>query len=1012
MDHPASTAAHAAPRAEDLGALNALRQDRIRAYTDGAWLGVLVSGSVGAMAVLSLGVDAVAAAVWGGCLAAVLGLRLVLARAGPADPVARLRGFRAVTLLHGAAWGALPWLGPGPAGIDAVATLLMLQAGVAVGGMMLLLYDRRAALAFALAVFLPLIVRMALWPGPTPLVAHVAAAMVLLLVAALWVTALRADRERVQLARARLAKADQVAETRHADALLQRVFDHAGEGICVFDARLRLLAMNRQMAWLLGLDDDVLTEPGTPLRNWVLYLARRGEYGAVDPEAEADRRLADVRRPQRSVAQRRRANGRTIETRRTPLPEGGFVMVCVDITDRLASEEALFENRRTLDVLLENTEEGFWFIDNEQRTTDANRAMCRMLGVSREQMLGHTIFDFVDAENEAIFRQQVARRTQGQASSYEITLTRPDGTQVHCYNNGTPIHDAMGRKIGAIGLFSDITQSRQAAADAQRASALAAQKSVLLETTLQSLSQGVLSIGADMRVNAWNQRLVDLLQVPESFLQTAPTLREVGQWQVSQGVFGPDMTQLVGRTEREGLQRYLAGDDGAVTSALNYRRTRADGTVIEVRSHFPASGGQVRTYTDVTDQTAAHDAMLAAKEQAERANRAKSEFLSRMSHELRTPLNAILGFAQLLQRDTDEPLQPGQQVRVDQVLRGGRHLLVLINEVLDLARIEAGTLPLHDERVDVAELLGDCLRLVQPMAHERQVALVVVPPQSPVGTVTVDPTRLRQVMLNLLSNAIKYNREGGQVRLSHAVQGTGADAQVRIEVHDEGPGLSAEQQQRLFQAFERLDADASTVEGAGIGLALCRSLVGLMHGSIGVHSTPGHGSSFWVLLPRGNTGDERPAAEAPATLAVALPADAAEATPATRRVLYIEDNPVNQVLMQGMLAFRPEIDLQLADRPETGLHMAEQTPPDLILLDIQLPGMSGFEVLQALRRMPGTSAVPVIAVSANAMPEDLDQARRAGFDDYITKPLDLPRLLEAVGRALNSRTDSAGVAPQ
>jgi len=853
MEVPAPAPTSEPPPAVDLRALNALRQSRVQTYADGAVMGLLASLGGGVLTVLTLGIGAVQGSAWLAVLAAVLGLRVVLSRAGPADAVLRLRQYRAAALMHGLVWGLLAWVGPWPEGVEATATLMMLLAGVAASGMLLLLFDRRAATAFALAVAVPMVARIVLAPVPMPRLAAVVTAMLCLLLACLWVAGRRADRERVQLARTRVAEADRASQFRRADTLLARVFDHAGEGICVFDAQHRLLAMNRQIAGLIGLHDEALTVPGAPLRAWLIYLAQRGEYGDVDPEAEADRRLADVARPQRSVAQRRRTDGRTIETRRTPLPEGGFVMVCVDITERLASEDALFENRRTLDVLLENTEEGFWFIDNQLRTTDANRAMCRILGVSREQLLQHTIYDFVDAENEAVFREQVARRAKGVAGSYEITLTRPDGARVHCYNNATPIHDVEGRKIGAIGLFSDITQSRQAAAEAQRASALAAQKSVLLETTLQSLSQGVLSLDSDLRVNAWNQRLLDLLEVPEAFLKAAPTLREVGQWQVSQGVFGPDLAQLQGSGVREGLQRYLAGDDAAVTTAQHYQRTRSDGTVIEVRSHFLDEGGQVRTYTDVTAQTVAQSALLAAKDLAERANRAKSEFLSRMSHELRTPLNAILGFAQLMQRDAGEPLQPGQQARVEQILLGGRHLLVLINEVLDLARIEAGSLPLNDERVDLDELLGDCLRLLQPMARERQVALV--PATGRAGVVTVDPTRLRQVMLNLLSNAIKYNREGGQVALSCEGRGTGADARVRIEVHDQGPGLTSAQQQRLFQAFERLEASGSTVEGAGIGLALCKSLVGLMHGQVGVRSTPGQGSTFWVELPRGSEQD-------------------------------------------------------------------------------------------------------------------------------------------------------------
>ncbi|MBT9489792.1 MAG: PAS-domain containing protein [Rubrivivax sp.] len=1125
----------------------AMQVARLQAYAARAGMVMAASVAVGALALAVLGRGEAAHVVWLALLTVVIGLRVLWSwawrRALRADPMAGpitrsaadqrtawpdtgpwLRRIRTITLAHGAVWGLLAWVGAVPGDADGVGTLILIQAGVGIAGMMLLQFDLAAALVFALLVVLPLGLRLALAAGPMPEVARVALTMVVLLCGCLYVVARRAEQARQSLVAARLAEADRRRETEQADTLLQRVFDHVGEGICIFDAQYRLLAVNARLTELVGLDDPALHVPGTPLRDWVLHLALRGEYGDVDPSAEVERRLADIARPERSIAQRTRADGRSIETRRTPLPEGGFAMVCVDVSERVASAAALFDNQRTLDLLLRNTDEGFWFIDNEQRTTDANRAMCHMLGLPREALLGRSIWEFVDAANADIFRRQVALRAQGQSGSYEIALTRADGRQVSCYNNATPIHDAQGRKIGAIGLFSDITVQKQAAAEAQRASQLLAQKSQVLETTLESLSQGVVSIDVDMRIHAWNRRALALLEVPESFFLAHPTLRELGQWQVAQGHFGPALERLEGVEERDGLRAYLAGDNAAckATEAF-YRRTRADGTVIEVRTHFAADGGQVRTFTDVTAEVAAqlalreseqrfrtmadaapaliwmsgadaqatwfnqawlqlrghsmaqmlaeswtervhpddqavcrvlfYDAfsgrkayavelrvataaggwawvadhgiprfdghgafegfvsygwditarkqaevaLIAARDEAERANRAKSEFLSRMSHELRTPLNAILGFGQLLQRDRDEPLRPEQALRVDQILQGGHHLLALINEVLDLARIEAGTLPLSLEPVDVDELVDECLRLMQPTARAQGVQMQRVSPPASAGLALADRTRLRQVLLNLVSNAIKYNRAGGAVQLRcHR-----ADDAVHIEVADDGPGLDEAQQQRLFRAFERLDAAGSSIEGAGIGLALSKSLVGLMQGQIGVHSAPGTGSCFWVTLqPAAVAGaGALPASAAPATAATAVvPPDPAPVEAC--RVLYIEDNAVNQLLMQGMLAHRPGTALTLADLPEPGLALARSLQPDLILLDIQLPGMSGYEVLRALRADERTRSIPVIAVSANAMSDDLAQARAAGFDDYLTKPLDLARLLDAMAGAM------------
>jgi signal transduction histidine kinase/ActR/RegA family two-component response regulator len=495
----------------------------------------------------------------------------------------------------------------------------------------------------------------------------------------------------------------------------------------------------------------------------------------------------------------------------------------------------------------------------------------------------------------------------------------------------------------------------------REAGAALAQKSHVLEVTLDSLSQGVLSLDAQGRTNAYNRRLLELLELPDELMRRRPTLAELTQWQMTHGHLGPGLS-AVSPPGREGLERFLAGDRHAI--AERYTRVRPDGMVLEVRSRVAADGSVVRTFTDITESVKAEQGLIAARDEAERANRAKSDFLSRMSHELRTPLNAILGFGQLLETDRGDPLSPAQRERVGRMLRGGEHLLALINEVLDLARIESGTLDVRAEAVDLDALFADAVARVTPTAAGRGVAITrdAVPPAA--RHVLADAMRLRQVLLNLLSNAIKYNRPGGRVALHAEADGGG----VRLVVADDGPGIPAEQQPRLFRAFERLDAGRSAVEGAGIGLALSKWLVELMHGTIGVDSAPGRGSRFWVRLPR---------AEAPCT---------------ARRVLYIEDNAVNQALMQGMLGHRPGIRLQMADEPAEGLAAATAEPPDLVLLDIQLPGMDGFEVLRRLRADPVTRQVPVAAVSANAMPADLARAREAGFDDYLTKPIDFDRL--------------------
>jgi PAS domain S-box-containing protein len=914
------------------------------------------------------------------------------------------------------------------------------------------------------------------------------------------------------------------ADTPYSAPLLRLIFDHAGEGISVFDASLRLTAWNQRFLDFSGVVPGQVM-PGAALEDLLLGMAQTGEFGPCEPHAEVASRLAMLGDGRPSVTQRVRPDGRTIELRRSPTPGGGFVMLYVDISGRVAAESALADKQRLLSLLQQHTEQGFWFIDNNLRTTDANPAMCRMLGLTLAEMIGRDIYSFVDDANAAVFRHHVAERAQGRAEGYEIELTRADGSKVQCYNNATPIIDAAGRKLGAVGLFSDISPLKQAEQQVRHTSELLAQKSHMLEVALDNLSQGVLSIDAAGRTNTWNRRFLELLEIPASLMQTLPTLHTLTQFQVAQGHFGEDL----GRMEpdgREGLNRYLAGDSRLL--APRYQRVRRDGTVLDVQTHRADDGSVVRTYTDVTsgvraqqalrssearfrtmadgapaliwqsaadgtpiwfnqrwlqytgrtmaaelactwaqrlhpddherwctthgdaalrrvaydiefrlrradggygwiadsgiphaapggefdgyigygweitERKAAEVALIAAKEEAERANRAKSDFLSRMSHELRTPLNAVLGFGQLMQADATDPLSPRQRDRVHDLLRGGRHLLSLINDVLDLARIEAGTLHLQLAPVDLAELARDSLQLVQPMAAERGITLGLQLAAGGPAQVLADATRLKQVLLNLLSNAIKYNHDGGSVQVALVAE-PGGDT-VRLEVRDSGPGLSASQQERLFQAFERLDADRSSVEGTGIGLALSKWLVDLMNGQIGVQSAPGEGSCFWVRLA--GCDAQRPSPPPETALAAKLQPMLPSLPPALplqarQTVLYIEDNEVNQILMEGMLAQRPRIRLVVAGLPEEGLVLATQLRPDLILLDIQLPGMSGFEVLAELRALPATRHIPVVAVSANAMQSDIDDAAQAGFVDYVTKPLDLMRLLSVVDGLLD-----------
>jgi signal transduction histidine kinase/ActR/RegA family two-component response regulator len=384
---------------------------------------------------------------------------------------------------------------------------------------------------------------------------------------------------------------------------------------------------------------------------------------------------------------------------------------------------------------------------------------------------------------------------------------------------------------------------------------------------------------------------------------------------------------------------------------------------------------------------------------ADQANLAKSEFLSSMSHELRTPLNAILGFAQLIETGTPVPTLL-QQRSVGQILKAGWYLLDLINEILDLSMIESGKLSLSLEPIMLADVLRESRAMIEPQATKRGIQ-VTFPELAMPFLITADRTRIKQVLLNLLSNAIKYNRESGTVSVDCRMALSG---RVRISVTDTGDGLSATNLRQLFQPFNRLGQEAHVGEGTGIGLVVSKRLVELMGGVIGVESTIGVGSVFWVEL-HVTTAHERRAIEA--SSASILPLPHPEGMP-LRTLLYVEDNPDNLMLVEDLIARRPDICLMTAADGISGVAAARASLPDVILMDINLPGISGVEALRILKMDPATADIPIIALSANAGPRDIARGLEAGFFRYLTKPIKVTEFLSTLDIAFESSTPAPG----
>ena len=698
---------------------------------------------------------------------------------------------------------------------------------------------------------------------------------------------------------------------------------------------------------------------------------------------EAFERCLRERRPARvneHVVNMPSLAGRAIESTYHPYAdETGVRYVAIvsrDITEQEENRRQLAETAEYLKRTLNATDDAIFAsdaADPHEPVRFANEPLFKLWGLPAElrhgltpaHIMEHATPLFVDREAEVrrvreIVAHNVADETRLRLRDGRVIVRRCVPAQV-------------GDRAMRVWSFRDITAETRALESAQ---ADEAEQRALLDAFPGFIAR----LDAQGRYTYVNARMAALCgAAAEQVIGTrvGDTIGEAGGAAVLRGA----------------LQRVLAG--GAATLEFHHAVPAPQGTDVQItvaRGVHPGTGvPAIYAFgVDISDRKRAEDALISARDEAERANLAKSQFLSQMSHELRTPMNAIIGLGQLLVSDPLRPLVPTQQAYVNEMLRGARHLLALINEVLDLGRIEAGQLRVDATTMRLAQVVDECANLVRPLAAEHGVTITLPPPCG--FHVRADRTRLKQVLLNLLGNAVKYNRRPGSVMVACGPDGDG----VRIVVRDTGRGISAEDQARLFQPFERLGAARSGIEGTGIGLALSRRLVEAMGGAIGVESEPGIGSTFWVRLPRAEAAPPRDAAAAGAP---ALPAPCVvEPPPGAPTVLYIEDNPVNVFVMEALFERLPGYRLVCASTPAEGLQMARGAPPALILLDVQLPGMNGPEVLVRLQSDARTRDIPVVAVSANAMSTDIESMLASGARDYLTKPVELERLVGAVQR--------------
>ncbi|MBF0245728.1 MAG: PAS domain S-box protein [Planctomycetes bacterium] len=572
---------------------------------------------------------------------------------------------------------------------------------------------------------------------------------------------------------------------------------------------------------------------------------------------------------------------------------------------------------------------------------------------------------------------------------YELTYIRKDGSRFPAVVSVTALRDTQGVIIGYLLIGTDNTARKEIEAEQKRLSQRLRDQQFYTRSLFESNIDALMttdptSIITD--VNKQTEKLTgcsrdELIGAPFSNYFTDPELAEAGikLALTEKNVINYELTAL----SRDGVETEVS-----LNATTFYDRDR------KLQGVFAAA-------RDITERKfldqELHEKNIElenAKSVAEKANHAKSDFLSSMSHELRSPLNAILGFAQLMESNTPPPTLD-QQESLAEILKSGWHLLKLINEILDLAKIESGHVPLSMEHVSLGSVVGECRSMLDQQAQQRELKMIFPPFDIPVF-VYADRIRVKQVLINLLSNAIKYNNKQGTLELS-VVDAT--PGRIRVSVKDTGDGLKPEQVEQLFQPFNRLGQETGTEEGTGIGLVVAKQLIELMQGTIGAESTVGGGSVFWIEL----NSTTAPGFSVAQINTMKLPQLHTITGEGPHTLLYIEDNPANLKLVEQIMERHPEINLLTANHGKLGIEMAYANHPRVILLDINLPDINGFEVLKILRSNPATLSIPTIALTANAMPNDIKKGIEAGFFRYITKPIQINELMNAVNLALGHK---------
>ncbi|WP_168226703.1 PAS domain S-box protein [Rhodoferax sediminis] len=633
---------------------------------------------------------------------------------------------------------------------------------------------------------------------------------------------------------------------------------------------------------------------------------------------------------------------------------------------------------------------GYCTVSEPGLILEANFAAATLLGMGRGELVGQRFSRFIFKADQDIYYLCRKQLTTGEAQRCELRMVNDGGSPCWVQLAASAAQDADGAHVTRV-VLSDVSNRKLMEAAIQ-------ESEEQYRTLFELVPVAVYSIDTQGVIHKFNRKAAELWG-----RRPAPTDTDA-RFCGSLKLFHPDGTFMP--HDQCPMAEVVSGKISEVhdTEVLIERSGGSRVTVVvnirPLKNQHGEVTGAVNCFYDITERKQLELELKIAMAAAEKANRAKSDFLSGMSHELRTPLNAILGFAQLIESGTPAPTAP-QKRSVDQILHAGWYLLELVNGILDLALVESGKLSLSRETTSLAGLMQECATMIEPQANQRGITLTFPSPELPYF-VNADRTRMKQILVNLLSNAIKYNRVGGTVNVTCTQV---SPERIRICVEDAGEGLSQENIRHLFEPFNRLGRDALAEEGTGIGLVMAKRLVEMMGGIIGVESTVGKGSTFWIEMDLTTRRQASQATDAPQALVQP------QANAPLRTLLYVEDNPANLMLVESLVERRPDMRLLSARDGNRGVEIARAALPDIILMDINLPDISGVEVLKLLRKDLATAHIPVLALSADALPRDIDKGLEAGFFRYLTKPIRIDAFMATMDEALEfAKTQSVRAA--